>query len=69
VLVDHVARKPAETIAFTVALKDGTQQEAPMGEGGGGTFACPVLHAKRHHAACLEAAQTEVDIVSGAQKD
>src|SRR5580658_3918330 len=69
VLVDHIARKPDATIAFTVTLKDGTQQGAPIGEGGDGIFACPVQYAERHHAARLEAAQTEVGIVSGGQKD
>jgi len=69
VLFDQVAGKLGETIPFIVAVKDPAEHMAPKAKGDRGSAARSMLQAELHHAAQLQAIQTEVGKVSGGSKD
>jgi len=60
VLFDKVTREFGETITIRVAVKDRTEEVSEIAKGKRGSAARAVLHAELHHAARLEATQTEV---------
>src|SRR5260370_773056 len=66
--VEKVAGEFGETMTISVTTKDQSEHNPPIAIGVRGSVARPVLHADLHHAAQLQAIQTEVGKVGGGSK-
>ena len=69
VLLDQVAGKPAEAVAFAVTVKGRSKDRPEASIGVRGSAAHPVLYADVHHAAREQAKQLKVGKCGGASKD